>query len=189
MCLEPVVEIMSGENRSQATAETVPPDRVLAVVADGEPRTATEIAEAVEGGAVALADTLEHLRERGALASKTVGDADVRIWYPPAGSESAPPTDDDPEEIDEIVAELDVPGTSEMMRQWRRDAIREAVEFLREHRRATAAEIRDDVFEAHPAGYDDAYVWWETVRPRLAELPGVETPTEEDDAWRYVPLP
>jgi hypothetical protein len=189
MCLELVGGCMSGENRSQATVEAVAPERVLAVVADGEPRTATEIAEAVDCRTVALADTLEHLRERDALASKTVGDEAVRIWYPPAGSDPSQPADDDPEDLGAIVAEMDVPGTSEMMRQWRRDAVREAAEYLRERRRATAAEIRDDVFEIHPAGYDDAYVWWETVRPRLAELPGVEAPAEDDDGWRYVPLP
>lgn len=188
MCLDPVVRDMSGENRSRTTAETVPPDRVLAVVADGEPRTATEIAAAVDGSAVALSDTLEHLREREALASKTVGDEAVRIWYPPAGTDPDVP-DDDPADLEAAVAELDVPGTSEMMRQWRRDAVREAAEYLREQRHATAAEIRDGVFESHSAGYDDPYVWWETVRPRLAELPGVEAPAEDDDAWRYVPLP
>jgi len=189
MCVEHVPSGMSGENRSQATVETVAPDRVLAVVADGEPRTATEIAAAVDASAVALSDTLEHLRERDALASKTVGDEEVRIWYPPAGSDPSPPADDDPEELGEIVAEMAVPGTSEMMRSWRRDAIREAAEYLREHRRATAAEIRDDVFETHPAGYDDPYVWWETVRPRLGDLPGVEPPAEDGDGWRYVSLP
>lgn len=189
MCVEPVAPGMSGENRSQATVETAAPDRVLAVVADGEPRTATEIAAAVDASAVALSDTLEHLRERGALASKTVGDSAVRIWYSPAGAEPSAPTDDDPDALEDIVAEMAVPGTSEMMRQWRRDAIREAAEYLRERRHATAAEIRDDVFETHPAGYDDPYVWWETVRPRLADCPGVEPPPEEDDGWRYVPRP
>jgi len=188
MCVEHVPSGMSGENRSQTTVETVAPDRVLAVVADGEPRTATEIAAAVDASAVALSDTLEHLRERDALASKTVGEEAIRIWYPPAGSDPSPPADD-PQELGDVVAEMAVPGTSEMMRQWRRDAIREAAEYLRERRRATAAEIRDDVFETHPAGYDDAYVWWETVRPRLAECPGVEAPAEEGGGWRYVPRP
>ena len=46
--------------------------------------------------------------------------------------------------------------------------------------------VREAVFEAHPAGYDDVYVWWETVHPRLADLPGVEPPGEDEDAWQYV---
>jgi hypothetical protein len=179
---------MSGENRSQPTADPAAPDRVLAVVADGEPRTAGEIAEALGCAPEAVGESLAHLRERGTLASKTVGDAGVRIWYAPGGADPTP-VEDDPEDVDELVAEMAVPGTSEMMRQWRRDAIRAAAEFLRERRRATAEEIRTEVFDTHPAGYDDPYVWWETVRPRLATLPGVDAPDEEGEGWRYVPVP
>ncbi len=186
MCVASERTGMSGENGGQTTAEAAAPDRVLGVVADGEPRTAAEIGEAVGSPPAALAETLEHLRERGVLATKTVGAADVRIWY--ATGEAGPATDGDdgPEDLEVLVAEMDVPGTSEMMRSWRRDAIRETAEFLADRRRATPAEIRESVFEAHPAGYDDPYVWWETVRPRLAELPGVEPPGEDDDVWRYV---
>jgi len=178
---------MSGENRSQATADPAAPDRVLAVVADGEPRTDGEIAEALGRAPEALSESLAHLRERGALASKTVGDAGVRIWY--ATDADPQPADDDPADVEELVAEMAVPGTSEMMRRWRRDAIRAAAEFLRERRRATAADIREAVFDTHPAGYDDPYVWWETVRPRLAALPGVEPPADDGEEWRCVPLP
>ncbi len=185
MCLELVAPGMSGENHGQTTVDVPAPDRVLTVVADGEPRTAAEIADAVGCTTANLGDTLEHLRERGVIATKTVGAADVRIWYTPIDAD--PDLDhDDARDLDEVVAGMDVPGTSEMMRSWRRDAIRETAEFLAERRRATPAEIRESVFEAHPAGYDDPYVWWETVRPRLAELPGVEPPGEDDDVWRYV---
>lgn len=189
MCLDPVRSTMSGENQRRATGGTVAPERVLPAVADGEPRTRAEIADAVGCDAAALGDTLEHLRERGVLASKTVGAADVRIWYAPTDADPEPDPEDDPAALADVVAEMDVPGTSEMMRSWRRDAVREAAEFLAERRRATAGEIRESVFESHPAGYDDPYVWWETVRPRLADLPGVEPPGDDEDVWRSVPRP
>ncbi len=88
------------------------------------------------------------------------------------GSSAGGPAAD--ERIDAVLADLDVPGTSEMMREWRRDAVAAVVEHLREHGPADAAAIKHSVYPSHAAGYDDADRWWAMVEPRLDSLPGVE---------------
>jgi len=176
---------MSGGNHDRPAATIPSRDRVRTVFEDGEPRTAAGVANALGTGPAAVERPLDALVDRDVLGTKRVGEDDgVRIWYPTRSKT----TDADPvPDLDAAVADLAVPGTSEMMRSWRRDAVRAAAEYVRDHRRASASEIRDAVFEVHPAGYDDVYVWWETVHPRLADLPGVQSPDENGGVWRYVP--
>lgn len=191
-------ELRGGDDPSGG----VGPETVLAAFVDAAPRTAAEVATAVDAPDDAVADALAALEERGDLRRREVpagdatedgvagGDADgsdqaVALWYLPAETlrervpEGVAEADDD---IDRALAEMAVPGASRMMRDWRRDAVRAVVEHLREDGPATAAEIRATVYPPHSAGYDDTDAWWDCVRPRLLSVPGVD---REDGAWRY----
>ncbi|NHN46277.1 hypothetical protein G9464_01505 [Halostella sp. JP-L12] len=170
------------------------PETVLAAFVDAAPRTAAEVADAVDAPADAVAEELAALEERGDLRRTEVpvegadaaegDDETLSLWYLPAetlrerASEGLAEADDD---VDRALAEMAVPGASRMMRDWRRDAVRAVVEFLREEGPATAAEIRAAVYPPHSAGYDDPDVWWDCVRPRLLSVPGVH---REDGVWR-----
>jgi hypothetical protein len=179
----------------------VDPDGVLVAFVDAAPRTAAEVAVAVDGPEDAVTDALAALEERGDLrrTDAPAADADeweaedgpergseaVALWYLPAETlrervpEGITEADDD---IDRALAEMSMPGASRMMRDWRRDAVRAVVEYLREDGPATAAGIRSAVYPPHSAGYDDPDAWWECVRPRLLSVPGVD---REDGAWRF----
>lgn len=87
------------------------------------------------------------------------------------------------EEVDERLAEFDVPGTSEMMREWRRGAVRAAFEHLHAEGEARSAAIVEAVYPGHRAGYADRGEWWDYVAPMLAALPGVE---RDGDRWAFV---
>jgi hypothetical protein len=88
----------------------------------------------------------------------------------------------DERQVETAVADLDVPGTSEMMRDWRRSAVRAAFEYLRDVGEAGSGDIVEAVYSAHRAGYGDADSWWAFVAPRLASLPGVE---RENEHWAF----
>jgi hypothetical protein len=85
--------------------------------------------------------------------------------------------------IEAAVAAMDVPGTSEMMRDWRRAAVRGAFDHVRTEGTVDSEGVIGAVFPAHSAGYTDEDEWWACVAPRLAELPGID---REGDTWEFV---
>lgn len=183
-----------SENEERAWgqyAETVPDERALSVFSGAEPYTTRSVAEAMNVTEHTARTALETLHERGEVGRKEVrGEpATLTVWYrtrtslgeDPAAAESV----DVDARVDELLAEVEVPGTSEMMRDWRVDAIRAAFEHLREEEAVSVDEFLEHVFPAHQAGFDDAEAWWEMVRPRLRRLPGVVNPAWGDDVWRY----
>lgn len=183
-----------SENEGRAWgqyAETVPEDRALSVFSGVEPYTTREVAEAMNVTEHTARTALETLFARGEVGRKEVrGEpATLTVWYrartgigeEPAEVESV----DVDARVDELLAEVDVPGTSEMMRDWRIDAIRAAFDHLRDVEAVSVDEFLEVVFPAHQAGFDDPDPWWEMVRPRLRRLPGVVNPAWGEDTWRY----
>ena len=172
-------------------AETVPDERALAVFSGAEPHTTREVAEAMNVTEHTARTALETLHERGDVGRKTVREepAPLTVWYRSRTAIGEEPEDvesvDVDARVDELLAEVEVPGTSEMMRDWRVDAIRAAFEHLREHEAVSVDEFFETVFPAHQAGFDDPEDWWELVRPRLRRLPGVVNPAWGGDVWRY----
>jgi len=112
-------------------------------------------------------DDLEHRQVRGHVGT-------VDVWYRPRAD--APSSLDD--RVDDALADLAVPGASELMQDWRRDAVREAG-------RADASTVADAVYPTHEAGYDSEEAWWGMVAPRLARLPGVGD-GDDGDPWQFV---
>ena len=170
-------------------------DAVSAAFVDAAPRTLPEVVDETGVERERAADALDALVADGDLATKQLqsGAATLRVWYLPATAHverlaSAAPDADRADAVEDAIAELDVPGVSEMMQDWRRDAIRSAWEYLAEHGAATDGAIVDAVYSAHSAGYDDRDKWWECVRPRLRTLPGITAPVDgDDDVWTYTP--
>lgn len=170
-------------------------DAVANAFVDAAPRTVAEVVETTGLDRDTVERRLEELVDDGELASKTLQTdaAELRVWYQPATAHverlaSGSPDDDRADAVDDAIEDLDVPGVSDMMQSWRRDAIRGAWEYLVEHGAATDAAVIDAVYPGHSAGYDDRDAWWECVRPRLATLPGITPPSDgTDDVWTYRP--
>jgi len=175
------------------------PERVLDAFVDGAPRTVADVAICADIDEDVARMTLETLAEQGELTNRTVSgvditarkeseeadvdlDAAIELWSLPAESVLEGPTE--PPEADDVLERrlerMTVPGASDMMQDWRRDAIRAAYEHLESTDPAAPSELREELFGAHEAGFDDPVDWWEFVRPRLYRLPGVVV---EDGHW------
>ncbi len=176
-------------------------DRVLATFEDARPQTAESVAgeagldvETVRAPLAALVerDALCHKAVRGRddpeqrLTSEELDALTVDLWYLPEERLAGGTVNlvvDDSEAIEDALDDLTFPGASELMREWRRDAVRAAYEYLREQEPVDAGAFREDVYPAHRAGYAGDDAWWDCVESRLAELPGVE---RDDGTWRIV---
>lgn len=191
---------------SRPAEASSPAERVLAAFVDGEPLTVADVAIAADLAEAEARTTLETLVEDGALLHTTVRGVDIRhrkraeaaedvdleapidcYYRPPAavaegvGSRDGARIDEDADRLDRRLARMDVPGASEMMRDWRRDAVRAAYEYLEEHGPAAPEAIVEAVYPAHEAGFEDSEPWWACVRPRLARLRGVDV--DEEGRW------
>lgn len=187
-----VAEPDRGKRERPAVVER---DAVASTFVDAAPRTLQEIVDATGLERESAERVLAELVADGELASKTIqtGAATVQVWYPPASRhvERLASTSPEPPRADAVadaIASMDVPGVSEMMQDWRRDAIENAWSFVADQGATTEDAIVDAVYAGHSAGYDDRESWWDCVRPRLADLPGIEPPEEgDDDVWTYTP--
>lgn len=57
----------------------------------------------------------------------------------------------------------------------RRDAVLGAIERIRQQGEMSEADIKETVYDSHPAGYESPDEWWEQcVRDILEEVPGIE---------------
>jgi hypothetical protein len=153
------------------------PDRVLAAFDGHAPETTASLAAQLEVSGERVGETCRTLCDQDALARHELDceHGTVTAWYRPADAEA-----DLRERAEQTLAELSVPGTSEMMRDWRRDAVRAAFEFVVEEAPVVESEFTERVFPTQNAGYDDSAQWWEMVAPRLAEVPGVSPPAESE---------
>jgi len=159
-----------------------PTAAALSAVPSNDPVSASEVAAEL-GVAVDVArEALRALTAAGELAHRHVKGraAAVDVWYRPR-PEAARGLE---ARVDEAIDELDVPGASEMMRNWRRDAVRGALEYLREAGAAEASSVVDAVYPTHAAGFDSEEAWWGMVAPRLERLPGVVA-GGDGDPWRF----
>jgi hypothetical protein len=187
---------MSGERtRSWGEfVEDIADERALETFSGSEPLTTAEIAAEMNTTEHTARGKLDALASKGVLESKVLREetAPLTIWYLPREAHAHDAVDDeqsdDPtEQVDERIESMAVPGASEMMQSWRRDAIRAAYEYLQEHGQARASEFSADVYPRHDASYDDAEAWWTMVRDRLKQLPGVVGPTWGGETWCYDP--
>ncbi len=185
MLLEGECRVMSehDEHGSGGVLVDPPTAAALAAVPSNDPVSTTEVADELDVPRATARDALLELTAADDLAHRQVRGrvGVVDVWYRPRETDEA--TLDD--RVDDALAELAVPGASELMQDWRRDAVREAFEHLRDAERADASAVVDAVYPTHEAGYDSEEAWWGMVAPRLSRLPGVES-GGDGDPWRFV---
>jgi DNA-binding MarR family transcriptional regulator len=63
-------------------SETVPPDVVLEVFSDSEPRTTSEVADSLDMAQRTVFEKLKTLQERGDIRKKSIGELAVVWWRP-----------------------------------------------------------------------------------------------------------
>jgi len=168
--------------------EEVPDEELLTEFDGAEPRTAAEIADAIATTEYEARSKLDALCRTGELRRKQVRDEPpLTVWFRPRAAFAGAESDDRPidERVDELLKDMEMPGISQMMCDWRRDAVRAAFDRLREDGELEEAEFKRDVYPSHAAGYDDPDSWWETVSDRLGDLPGVVDPRWGGETWRY----
>jgi hypothetical protein len=181
------------------------PEHVLEAFVDGAPRTVEDVAICADLDPAVARATLEELTDGDTLTHRTVSgveitarkdaeeadvdvDAEIELWSLTAEqlAEGSPEraTADSP--VGRRLERMTIPGASDMMQDWRRDAVRATYEHLDDldGDRVAPADLREALFSAHEAGFDDPADWWAFVRPRLYRLPGV---TVEDGRWRVLP--
>ena len=94
---------------------------------------------------------------------------------------------DDPSMDPDVPAAVDLVVSSFDLRVDAEDALRRSAVFVKNWGAVTTSELVDAVYSEAAAGYEDPDEWWDDlVRDRLAALPGVVPPDDEDDRWRYV---
>ncbi|WP_323675533.1 hypothetical protein [Halorubellus sp. PRR65] len=160
-----------------------PTAAALAAIPSNDPVSTAEVADELDATRATAREALLELEAEDELAHREVHGrvGVVDVWYRPLETDGA--TLD--ERVDDALAELAVPGASELMQDWRRDAVREAFEHLRDAERADASAVVDAVYSTHEAGFESEEAWWGMVAPRLSRLPGVES-GDDGEPWRFV---
>jgi len=89
-------------------------------------------------------------------------------------------------DVEEAVAELDVPGSGETA-EARRETVQRLYDYLRKNETARKADFLELV-DADAVGYTDADSFWANSikgRDTLRALPGVRPPEEGGRSWQY----
>ena len=177
--------------------EEVADERALAAFDGAKPYTTAELAEKLDTTEHTARTKLELLYEENKLERKVLrgGEAPLTVWYRPREEVVHSADDDEASDdggvseghVEERIERLEVPGTSGMMRDWRRDAVRAAYDHLREHGTVPVEEFHTEIYPGYAAGYDEPQAWWAMVRERLKELPGVVGPGWDGQTWEYEP--
>lgn len=148
------------------------------------PRAPADLATDLEVPDVDLDGRLAALEESGLVAETDEGyeltDSGRRVIDAP-GDTTADDRIDVPDRAERVIAAFGLPPE-------RAAAIRSSVAFLAYWGEATGHEIKDAIYTERPSGYDSPEGWWTFVRERLADVPAIEPP-EEDDTWRYAGRP
>lgn len=165
--------VESDDDFAPGTVWRVPDDADLAAAIDGDEDAATGERDAtdetdVEAQATGGRTTAPPLEHETVESPPPAPGEDV-AWH-----EYEPPTDP--------IASFDPPGNPDQKGQ-RREALRHAYGYLREHEPLGRDALVEAVFPDYPGAYeepDDG--WWdEVIEPGLASLPDVER--FEDGTW------
>lgn len=188
-----------AEQRDRVDEEPADPDLLRAAFVDAAPRTVEDVAAATGVSLAAARSGLEALADSGTIERRSVSGVDISarkaaeaadidvetpiVLYHLSAAEASSGTVDQSGADDEIGRRLDrmtIPGASDLMRSWRRDAVRAAHDYLVTAGGEPPEEIRAEVYPGHEAGFDDPGSWWVFVRPRLYRLPGIVV---DDGEW------
>jgi ADP-ribosylglycohydrolase len=196
--------------------ETVTLDDVLGVFDEvrGPVITSSDVAEALDCTTEAARQKLTRLYDQGEVDRRKTGRTTVwwhtgderitpgergdrhaesardrreqRAEEPVDRSDSTPSTGE--ESIDDLEAALATLDTNDA----RRDAVRECINYLREHGTGQKSDFVDAVYSEHPAGYGSAGGWWNKIGKQhlkavAEDLPAlIPPPTEGAHNWRWI---
>ena len=100
--------------------------------------------------------------------------------------EASESTASDANAVEELIAELTIPGTGDELAH-RREAIKTIYHRLKEREHATRADLVADI-ELETLGYASVDSFWSnTARPVLKALPDIEAPPPGESTWRFLP--
>jgi biotin operon repressor len=162
-------------------------DTTVLRLLDDAPASGDELATAVEHSRSELADRLEELEENGLLREREDGTyaltkSGTRVLDVPADG-STDSRIDAPTHVQQAIKGLD-------LRADREEAVFDAVAFLQYWGDTTESELIDGIYSENTAEYETAEKWWQTfMRDTLAELPDIESPTADEESWRYTGTP
>lgn len=169
---------------ADGSMEVVPLRAVMEVFDErqdmAQPLTATDVMKAVDCSRRTAHNKLNELVERGVLETRKVGSRS-RVWWTPIER----PRESTESEIEELVADVDLPGTGKTLVS-RQEALIAAYEYLKKHPEAKKSDFLQDVFPENPAGFETAEGWWNAIQPALADLPGVNPPKERGHIWHFM---
>ncbi|WP_290813528.1 hypothetical protein [Halovivax sp.] len=149
-------------------------ERLLSTLGEG-PASERELAAAFDEPTESVVDRLDGLLDNDLVESADgtvrLTDSGRRVLAAP-GDGTADDRIDVPERVRESIERMG-------LRADREDALLATVSFLRYWGAATAAEIVDAIYSAHPADYDSPVRWWNGfVRDALASIPDVSPPDD-----------
>ena len=177
-----------GEQGDVGTdADAIPLQVVLDVFEHRQDRarpvTATDVMDAIGCSRRTAHNKLNELVDRGFLKTRKVGSRS-RVWWVPIEEEPGDGRALDPTTRQKI-QDVDLPGTGKTLES-RRDALRAAYEYLKNHPQARKSDFLQDVFPENQAEYETAEGWWNAIQPALAQLPGVDPPEERGHIWHFL---
>lgn len=151
--------------------------------------TVGEVVEALDEDAsdTHVRQKMDLLAAAGTLEKKKVGARAIAWWHtdrvtPPAADPADHPdqadlqdaaaaeSDTDGAQTDrDRVDELDLPGSEQKVEK-RRLAVIAVLDYLDSHGPAQASEIREAVYQSHPAEYGTESGWWNMMKDALGDL-------------------
>ncbi|MFB6088022.1 MAG: ArsR family transcriptional regulator [Haloarculaceae archaeon] len=151
------------------------------------PLTANDVMEELSCSRRTAHNKLNALVDEGVLATRKVG-ARGRVWWIPFEELVVDATltraERDPS-VELEIERADLPGSGETLER-RREALRAAYDYLSENPNTSTTAFLEEVFPAHPAGYETADTWWAAIKPALEDLPNVDVAEDREHAWHYI---
>lgn len=187
------------------------PDDVLdALEAHPDPVvTAPELADDLEVTSRTVLDRLNQLQYAGKVERKEVGARCVVWWStqttPHSAADRQPEQDpvkqatvepvnhdlgdDLDEQIDEIVSDLDLPGSGPAL-EARRNAVGACIDYIRDRGESQRSAFTEDIYPENPAHYQSKQGWWNTIgkdglQTVATELDDLEAPGEGEHIWTW----
>lgn len=160
------------DEKSGRYTESVTDDEIVGYIRERGGVATSDVATEFDYERPSAYRRLKALEEAGDVEAREIGNS--LLW------EATAPRDDHVTLGDRIDA-LDVPGSGEKADR-RRDAVRAALEYIREREQATPAELKDDVYPDHTGEYASGRSWWKNcVYPALRDLADGDDRLEKAD--------
>lgn len=151
--------------------------------------TAREVSEALDCSRRHALDQLKLLEREGSVGSKQTGGRSRAWWHEERVCPPHVPPEEHPDQSDlsdagaptppqgprdgpqeDVIEAVDLPGSGERLQE-RRNALRHAVDLLREQGETRASDLREQVYSEHSGGYaSPRSLWKNCLQTALRDL-------------------